>query len=165
MCVCACASVDLWQGRCHHGALPCRCVCWESLCNGHVSGEDLPGSFEKPCICLYRPRGRWAPAIKYGLLIPQIYVYTFTRIPHSFNKYSVGANKMQGSGPGSEASKMSKVVMANLSLSSLQMSVMGNSSRHLITSTADPVPGIFYPLSHLSIISALQGMCDDQRRR
>lgn len=109
-------------------------------------------------ICLYRPRGRWASAIKYGLLIPHIYVYTFTRIPHSLNKYSLGANRMQGSGPGSEASKMSKVMMANLSLSSLEMSVMGNSSRHLITSTACTVPGVFYPLSHLILSAALQGI-------
>lgn len=52
-----------------------------SVCIVHVSGEDVPGTFEKPCVRLFGPRGRWAPA-KNGFLIPKTYLYAFALIQH-----------------------------------------------------------------------------------
>lgn len=51
---------------------------------------------------------------------------------------------MQGSGPDSEASKTSKAMMANLSLNSLQTSIMGYSSQHLIPSTTYTVCPVLF---------------------
>lgn len=61
-----------------------------------------------------------------GFLVPKLYVYAFALFQHSFNKYSLGAYKMQGSGAESESTKTKKVIMANLWLCSFQNSVMGN---------------------------------------
>lgn len=57
--------------------------------------------------------------IKNGFLILKIYLYAFVLIQHSLNKYSLDTYKMQGFGPGSEATKMNKVMKANLWLTSL----------------------------------------------
>lgn len=61
---------------------------------------------------------------KNGFLIPKMYIYAFALIQHPFNKYSLGAYKMQGSGPESESPKTNEVTMANLWLCSLQTSVI-----------------------------------------
>lgn len=53
-----------------------------------------------------------------GFLIPKNYLYAFVLIQRSFDRYSLGAFRMQGSGPGSEATTGREVLVANLWLSS-----------------------------------------------
>lgn len=57
---------------------------------------------------------------------------------------ALGTYKMQGSGPDSKASKTNKVMMANLSLSRLQTSVMGHSSQHLRPCSACTVRPVLF---------------------
>lgn len=51
---------------------------------------------------------------KNGFLTLKMYLYAFVFIHNSLNKYSLDAYKMQGSRPGSEATKTNKIIRANL---------------------------------------------------
>lgn len=99
--------------------MPLYSVCWREPMLWEYVGERLAREFWEAMFLPVWTEVEGSQPYKSGFLILKMYLYVFALIQHSLHKYSLGAYKMQTSGPGNEATKTNKVMRANLWLISL----------------------------------------------